>query len=434
MNLNKIKKRIADDPFYYEYRFLKQATLLKKYEWIFAGWLVDGSGGPIRKDILIQLKGGLIRSLETVSPGELRDMEKRGSRILDLSRCTVVPGMIDCHVHLSMSGTEDQKIRQHLLKGGFREIKETISGHLHQHLACGIVAVRDGGDKNAHALKYKQASLNRENTPVILHTPGWAWYREGRYGGLLGRALSSNASLTEAITHDKNEIDHIKVVNSGINSLKQFGLETPPQFQLSEMEGAVRAAKRRGLPVMVHANGYLPVKIALDSGCRSVEHGFFMGRENLKKMAGQGVTWVPTAGTMKAYADSSRPGTPESEISRKTLDHQLEQISEAERLKVTIALGPDAGSPGVHHGRGAIEELRLFLASGLSIPKSVKCATLNAARLLGLDGLGLLAPGMDATFIAVKGKPDRLPESLNEIELVLIRGKSFESIFCPSLS
>ena len=422
MNRHKIEKRIADDPFYYEYRFLKQITLSKKNERIFAGWLVDGSGGPIQKDILIQLKDGHIKSLETVPPGELRDIEKRGSQIVDLSRCTVIPGMIDCHVHLSMSGTEDQKIRQHQLNVSFGEIEETISGHLHQHLACGIVAVRDGGDKNGHAFKYKQASPDMKNTPVLLHTAGWAWYREGRYGGLLGRALSPNVSLTEAIARDKNEIDHVKVVNSGINSLKEFGLETPPQFQLNEMEGAVRAAKRRGLPVMAHANGYLPVKIALDSGCHSVEHGFFMGRENLEKMAGRGITWVPTAGTMKAYADSSKAGTPESEISRKTLDHQLEQLSEAGRLKVPMALGTDAGSPGVHHGRGAIEELKLFLASGLSIPETVRCATLNGARLLGLDKTGLLSSGMEATLIAVKGKPDRLPESLNEIELVLIKG------------
>jgi imidazolonepropionase-like amidohydrolase len=432
MNLNKIKKRVVDDPFYYEHRFLKQMNLLKKYERIFAGWLIDGSGGPIQKNILIQLKDGLIRSLETVSPGKLRDLERRESQILDLRRCTVMPGMIDCHVHLSMSGTGDQKIRQYQLKVSFGEIKETISGHLYRHLACGIAAVRDGGDKNGHALKYKQESLDMKNIPILLHTPGWAWYREGRYGGLLGRALSSNASLTEAITSDKNVIDHIKVINSGINSLKQFGLETRPQFQLSEMEEAVRAAKRRGLPMMVHANGHLPVRIALDSGCRSVEHGFFMGRENLEKMAGRGITWVPTAGTMKAYADSSRPGTPESEISRKTLDHQIEQISEAERLKVTMALGTDAGSPGVHHGKGAIEELKLFLASGLSIPATVKCATFNAAKLLGLDRLGLLAPGMEATLIALKDDPAKFPDSLTQIEMIMVKGSKLDPSLGPS--
>ena len=426
MNPKKIKKWLANDPFYYEYEFLRKTIFSKKYEQIFAGWLIDGSGGPIQKNILIHIKEGLIRSMEPAPPIKISGPDRRNTKILDLSHCTVMPGMIDCHVHLSMSGTVDQRVRQNQLKASYGKLEDTISAHLHQHLAHGIVAVRDGGDKNGHALQYKRIHYGAEKTSILLHTAGWAWYREGRYGRLLGRALSPNNSLAEAITNDKNKIDHIKVVNSGINSLKQFGLETPPQFHLEEMKMAVGAAHRRGLPVMVHANGHLPVKIALDSGCHSVEHGFFMGRENLDKMAEGGVTWVPTAGTMKAYADSSRPETPESEIARKTLDHQLEQITEAARLKVVMALGTDAGSPGVHHGRGAIDELKMFLATGLSIPETVRCATLNGAKLLRLDRLGLLAPDMEATCIALKGEPDRLPESLNEIELVLIKGKSFE--------
>jgi imidazolonepropionase-like amidohydrolase len=266
-------------------------------------------------------------------------------------------------------------------------------------------------------------------TPVRLNVAGQAWHRKGRYGGLLGRSLSSKDSLADAIIADKNEIDHIKVVNSGINSLKQFGLETPPQFHLNEMEMAVQAADRRGLPVMVHANGHLPVKIALDSGCHSVEHGFFMGLENLEKMTERSVTWVPTASTMKAYSEQLSPGSPESEISLKTLDHQLEQIKEAHRFKAPMALGTDAGSLGVHHGKGALEELKLFSAAGLSIQETIRCATLNGARLLGLDKMGLLASGMAATLIAVKGEPNRLPDSLNEIEMILIKGSRHDRSF-----
>ncbi len=243
--------------------------------------------------------------------------------------------------------------------------------------------------------------------------------------------MASNDSLADAITDDKERIDHIKVVNSGLNSLKQFGLQTPPQFQLSEMVEAVQAADRRDLPMMVHANGHLPVRIALDAGCRSVEHGFFMGRENLEKMAERGVNWVPTAGTMKAYSEQLRPGTPELEISKKTLDHQLEQISDAHRLKVPMALGTDAGSPGVFHGRGMLEELKLFLAAGLSIQETVRCATLNAAKLLGLDRLGLLASGMEATFIALKGEPSKFPDNLTQVEMIVVEGSGFELGFSP---
>lgn len=404
---------------------------MNKKKLILAGWLIDGSGGPIQKDILLQINEGLIRSVGRASPDQIASRERQAPEILDLSHCTVMPGMIDTHVHLAMAGTNDQRIRQRQLKANFGEARRTISKHLHQHLTHGVVAVRDGGDKSGHVLKYKQQDPDMKKTSVRLHTAGRAWHREARYGRLLGRALASNDSLADAITDDKERIDHIKVVNSGLNSLKQFGLQTPPQFQLSEMVEAVQAADRRDLPMMVHANGHLPVRIALDAGCRSVEHGFFMGRENLEKMAERGVNWVPTAGTMKAYSGQLRPGTPELEISKKTLDHQLEQISEAHRLNVPTALGTDAGSPGVFHGRGMLEELKLFLAAGLSIQETVRCATLNAAKLLGLDRLGLLASGMEATFIALKGEPSKFPDNLTQVEMIVVEGSGFELGFSP---
>jgi imidazolonepropionase-like amidohydrolase len=87
-----------------------------------------------------------------------------------------------------------------------------------------------------------------------------------------------------------------------------------------------------------------------------------------------------------------------------------------------MALGTDAGSVGVRHGRAVLEELRLFSDAGLSIQETVRCATLNGARLLGLEKMGLLASGMEATLIAVNGKPEDLPDSLNNIEMILIKG------------
>ena len=347
------------------------------------------------------------------------------TEIMDLRRCTVMPGLIDTHVHLAMSGTHDRRIRQHQLNANFDEAKRMISTNLRDHLTHGVIAVRDGGDKNGHVLRYKRQTLDWNKTPVHLHSAGLAFHREGRYGGLFGRALSTNDNLADAITHDTSRIDHIKIFNSGINSLKQFGHPTPPQFQLNELKEAVQAAARRDLSVMVHANGSLPVSIALDSRCHSVEHGFFMGQENLEKMAEQGVNWVPTAGTMKAYSEQSKPKTPESEISSKTLVHQLEQISKAHQANVPMTLGTDAGSPGVDHGSGMLEELKLFLSAGLSVSEAVRCATLNAAKLLGLKRLGLLASGMEATFLALKGKPSDFPENLTQIEMMFIKGKSY---------
>ena len=217
-------------------------------------------------------------------------------------------------------------------------------------------------------------------------------------------------------------IDHIKIVNSGLNSLNEFGRETPPQFEPKELQQAVRAAQSKQLRVMVHANGKLPVRFALEAGCHSIEHGFFMGRENLKKMAEKNITWVPTAVTMKAYDKILKTKGQDAGVVRKNLEHQLEQLCQARQLHVSVALGTDSGSPGVHHGQAVGEEMQLLMEAGYSIQEAVRCATSNGAELLGLKNSGRISAGRTANFIAARGDPSKLPGSLDNLHAVLING------------
>ncbi|MFO7785787.1 MAG: amidohydrolase family protein [Thermodesulfobacteriota bacterium] len=136
---------------------------------------------------------------------------------------------------------------------------------------------------------------------------------------------------------------------------------------------------------MVHANGRDPVRDAVKAGCDSVEHGFFMGRENLDRMASCGTAWVPTACTMSACSRIFPPGSDEAAGARRTLDHQVLQIMEARRAGVTIVLGTDSGGPGVLHGRSAAMEIGIFLDAGMTPQEAVRCATWNGAELLGLS-------------------------------------------------
>ena len=145
---------------------------------------------------------------------------------------------------------------------------------------------------------------------------------------------------------------------------------------------------------MVHANGKMPVNIAVAAGCHSIEHGFFMGRENLKQMAGGGITWVPTAVTMKAYSDHMQQNDRQADVVRKNLDHQLEQLRRAKDIQVLVAIGTDAGSPGVHHGAAVADEIGLLLEAGFSIQEAIRCATWNGAKLLGLKETGRLVEAL----------------------------------------
>ena len=212
----------------------------------------------------------------------------------------------------------------------------------------------------------------------------------------------------------------------------KFGYQTPPQFTLEEMKAAVKAALHKGLSVMVHANGKIPVEIAVLAGCRSIEHGFFMGKENLKQMAEKDIFWIPTAATMKAYCDHWKRAGQNPDVACRNLEHQMEQIAAAKELGVPIAVGTDAGSIGVHHGRGIVQELIILKRAGLSIQEAIQCATANGARLLNLPAPYLLTRGLPASFIVVKGSPDGLPDSLGSIEKICIQGIFYDSGDMPS--
>ncbi len=321
-----------------------------------------------------------------------------------------------------MSGTDDPAAREKQLGAGFDEIKGLISEHIRRHLSYGVLAIRDGGDRYAHALRYRNNHLDIKKRPIGIKVAGRSWHCAGRYGGLIGRPPQENHSLAEAVKTDPEEKDHIKIVNSGLNSLKEFGKETLPQFGAEELSDVVKIALKRGRRVMVHANGKKPVAVALEAGCDSIEHGFFMGAENLKIMAEKETVWVPTACTMKAYAEYMKPGSIEHEISRMNLDHQLEQISKARELGVTVALGTDAGSTGVHHGSAVIEELKLLMTAGYTLPEAIRCASCNGARLLGIEDFGVISKGMAATFLVAKGDPSKLPDSLSPPDFICFNG------------
>lgn len=404
------------------------------------GWLIDGTGAPAYANTVLRIRNGRIESVNS-SFDDAKSAEGNISGTIDLSSCTIIPGLIDAHVHLGMSGTTDITKRAMQLVAGYEEIEAIISRHIEDHLHHGIIAVRDGGDHDGHVLRYKKSIRKQNPTPVIMKIAGKAWYRKGRYGKLTGNSVPDGCSLAESIKKrtggpdnpdnpdnpgnpdNITKIDHIKVINSGLNSLNDFGKQTFPQFDTNELEEAVFEGGKLGLKTMVHANGELPVKVSIDSGCHSIEHGFFMGIFNLKKMTEKRIVWIPTAYTMRAYADLSDSDTSQHVVSLQNLEHQIEQIRVARNFGVKVGLGTDSGSPGVHHGASLSHELRILMEAGYSVEEAIQCATSTNSELLGLNDLGQLTEGRRATFIVVKGRPSDLPDSLENIESVYTDGR-----------
>jgi imidazolonepropionase-like amidohydrolase len=385
---------------------------------ILAGWLIDGSGGPIQEKVLLRLVDGRIGAIEPFNAETVPE----GSLVTDLSHCTIIPPLVDSHVHLFMSGAIDKKIRERQLVSGYDELRPIIAQHLHYLFSHGVLAVRDGGDRGGFALRFREGQeMHKE---VILKVAGRAWHKKGRYGALIGRYPDELENLAEIYTKENDRIDQVKLVNSGLNSLKIFGRETAPQFSEADIAAVVAAARQHGRKVMVHANGRLPVQLAVKGGCHSIEHGFFMGRDNLQLMAEKGTFWVPTLFTMKAYGAniSYAPPGADPQVIEKNLNHQIEQLAMARELGVNVALGTDAGSLGVLHGESVVEEMKLFKKAGYSLAEIVQCATSNGSRLLGIEDFGLITTGSTATFLVTRGAPAQLPRKLSYLEAIYIGG------------
>ncbi len=389
--------------------------------YILAGRCIDGSGEPIRDRTLITIENGFFSAIENYNSSDTPDP----AFVTDLSHGIILPALLDSHVHLCMSGTVDPAARKKQLKLGCEDLMPVITGHIAQQFSHGVLAVRDGGDRHRCILRYRQEQQGRNREPVRVLTGGRAFHRQDRYGGLIGGHPAAGQTLVEAYEGDDQPGDVVKVINSGLNSLSVFAQKTPPQFSLQELGDLVRQVKKEGKKVMVHANGVEAVQRALEAGCDSIEHGFFMGRENIEKMADMRVFWVPTVYTMKACAHYAQNCSVAAErgVIERNLAHQLEQLSHARAAGVRVALGTDAGSIGVLHGEALVEEMKLFMQAGYSLPEAISCATENNAHLLGLQSdFGRIGVGKPAHFLVARGTPAQLPRKLQYLEAIYLDG------------
>lgn len=394
----------------------RRVSDMENVSYIKVGWLIDGTGGSPKRDVLLKIEDGRFTSINS-------ELERiHASSVTDLSHCTILPPLVDSHLHLFMSGTTDMRVRDRQLVADCSELSPAISRHLHDLFSHGILGIRDGGDRGGCALAYK--SDTSMHPGITLKAAGRGLYREGRYGGLIGTPVMEGKSLVETYLGSKPVGDVVKVVNSGLNSLQHFGKQTKPQFSEEELRALVDAAAKRGQKVMVHANGQEPVRRAVAAGCHSIEHGFFMGEDNLKLMSEMGTFWVPTIFTMKAYGmniDATR-NSADKQVIDKTVEHQLNQLRMAKDFGVKVALGTDAGSLGVLHGESMVEEMKLFKKAGYSLAEIIHCATVAGGNLLGVDDLTGIKEGGRASFLVSRGAPSQLPRKILYLESIYVDG------------
>ncbi|MEW6425311.1 MAG: amidohydrolase family protein [Bacillota bacterium] len=393
-----------------------------------AGNLFSGKEDFCQRNVLLLIAGGLIKKILPAAGGEeaagiIKRMGLAGrTSFLDLANLTILPGMVDCHVHLALDGVDFQKAKGQWVAPG--KVAGRVGRRLAATLTRGVLAVRDGGDRAGIGLLGK-AKVRSGNLPgPYLTATGSALRKSGMYGSFLGAGVDGDlgGALDRLVAAG---VDQIKVLVSGIVSFTEYGRVGPPQFSPEELAFLVARAHRAGLKVMAHASSDLAVVSSARAGVDSIEHGYFMSRATLRMLAELGISWVPTVVPVAGQAGRSDLFTREQlGVIEKTYRNQLETIAEAARLGVAVGVGTDAGSPGVRHGEGFLRELALYRQAGLAPAVILKAATVAGAKIAGVEQeVGPLEEGRPANMIAVEGNPLADLAALENVKYIILRGR-----------
>lgn len=263
------------------------------------------------------------------------------------------PGYVDAHVHLRDAGG--------LADAG----------------TAGVVAVRDAGTRDGAGL-----GTNGPVTTVI--SAGWALCKRGGYGSLFGVSVDSQEQIAEEILKLKKAgAGIIKVIASGMVSLKRPGEITVGGFCRDELRFIVETARTNGLEVMAHANGEAAIMNAAEAGVRSVEHGFFITGKALASLQANGVFWVPTVGALQRAAEQPDIGIDAKRFVERTIDEHLAQVRKAYETGVSLAVGTDAVLPDRRYRSMYEAELAYFLRAGIPRAAVLAIACEGGKKLLG---------------------------------------------------
>ena len=280
--------------------------------------------------------------------------------------CRVIPPFRDGHLHFFRDGAP-----------------LTVEGALtalRVYARQGVFALWDMGSRDGVGLRLKKA-LGRQEAPVIrLKSAGYALHKKGLYGGFLGKGVKGTKEIREAVAGIVREGgDFLKVVHSGIVSLKNPGRITSGGFTREELRCLVEEAQQYGLPVHCHVNSDPAIREAASFPISSIQHGFFISEETLHLLKEKNIQWTPTL-----YAlDHLKNGLPAEQKGavEKIVDGHLESLSRAAQLGVGLVAGTDSGSQGVSPGRSFLEELALFEKAGLGLEQILSAACLDPGEM-----------------------------------------------------
>ena len=386
-----------------------------------AAKLINGTGSSPLEKVRIFIEGEQISAIEPMTVSAIPE----GAEVIDASDATLLPGLIDCHVHVCFDGrpealTGEENIVTEMLPGTLAYNAYLNAG---EDLKAGFTFIRD-----MHAFDFVDLSLRdciNQNKLIgpgisacgygLTSTNGHMDYTKGLrpdvcFAGRFNNQVDSPAEARKAVRYLlKMGVDHIKINVGRGHYTPAEELLFAPEMQYDVIKTICEEAHYAGRKVAAHSLGGLGESWAVQAGVDSLEHAHFISREVLELMAEKGTFLVPTMTHCKRNSQAARQKTGTKTRGDRFMEYALESmnrmLSLALELGVRIGAGTDAGADLVPHGSNS-SELNYLAEAGMSPMQAILAATKTASEIVGRQTeIGTLEVGKKADLLILAADP-----------------------------
>ena len=376
--------------------------------------LYDGTAAAPRENVTVVIENGRVASIAS------NDDRADAERTYEAS--SIVPGLINSHVHLEVNGEPDTQTFFLIRTPTERTLDAARNARL--ALEAGVTTVRDLGGSESNAVALRDAIASGQHAGPTIVPAGRAICMTGGHGFFLGREADGPWDARKAVREQRKAgATCIKLIATG-GVLTKGAVPGQDQLSEEEMRAAIDEARTHGMRVAAHAIGTSGIKNALRAGVTSIEHGHLLDDEAIALFKESDAYLVPTlAAVWCIYENIAGGAQPDYVVRKATEIYQSagDNIRKAWRAGVKIAGGSDAGTPYNRHENYAYEVELMSTVLGMTPQQALTAATSTAAELLGVDA-GVLAPGRPADLLLLGGDAGSDVRALREPRIVIKAG------------